>query len=65
MAKKKQVFYRLDKVLKTCAHYIMLLGERSNGKSYSVKEHCVQDAFTDENKKFNTKLTVHTSDSLD
>lgn len=52
MAKKKQVFYRLDRVLKTMAHYIMLLGERSNGKSYAVKEHCIEQAFNDENKKF-------------
>lgn len=52
MAKKKQVFYRLDKILKTNAHYMMLLGERSNGKSYSVKEYCIEQAYNNDDKKF-------------
>ena len=52
MATKKQQYYRLSKILKNDAHYYMLLGERSNGKSYAVKEKCVTDAYKDDNKKF-------------
>ena len=39
----KQRFYRLNRILKTDPNYIILLGERSNGKSYSVKEHVIKD----------------------
>lgn len=48
----KQKFYRLDKMEQTCADYKILLGERSNGKSYAVKEKCVADAWKDDNRKF-------------
>lgn len=45
--KKKKItkdFYRLDKILKVPASYYMIIGERSNGKTYSVKEHMLQKA---------------------
>src|SRR5574344_1321684 len=48
----KQKYYRLDKIKKVDAQYKMLLGERSNGKSYAVKEDALQDAWSDDNKKF-------------
>lgn len=41
----KQKYYRLDKLDKIGAPYNILLGERSNGKSYAVKERCISDAF--------------------
>ena len=48
----KQKYYRLDKIKKVDAQYKMLLGERSNGKSYAVKEDALQDAWSHDNKKF-------------
>lgn len=51
MAKKiKQIFYRLTRILSVYAQYVMLIGERSNGKSYAVKEYCINDYFTNNNK---------------
>ena len=44
----KQKFYSLKNILKENAEYNLLLGERSNGKSYATKEHCVRKAY--ENK---------------
>lgn len=41
---KKQKYYRLDKILKENATYNILLGSRSTGKSYAVKEKALQDA---------------------
>lgn len=43
MTNGKQNYYRLDNILKTKAQYLMLLGERSNGKSYAVKEYVIKD----------------------
>lgn len=43
--KNNQDYYRLDKVLSTHASHIVLFGERSNGKSFAVKEKCLQDAY--------------------
>lgn len=42
---KKPKYYRLTNILKHNPNYIMLLGERSNGKSYSVKEYCLRNAY--------------------
>lgn len=42
MAKK---FYSLDNMKKTNAQYRMLLGEKSNGKSYAVKSEVIKDAY--------------------
>jgi len=47
----KKKYYRLDSILKTNAEYLMLLGMRSNGKSYAVKEFLLEKAFN-ENEKF-------------
>ena len=46
MGKKKitKDYYRLDNILKIPASYYMIIGERSNGKTYSVKEHMLQKA---------------------
>ena len=41
----KQNYYRLSKILKVDADYNILLGERSNGKSYAVKEFCIAEAW--------------------
>lgn len=38
---KKQKYYRLDSIDKVKAQYKILLGERSNGKSYAVKERAI------------------------
>ena len=48
----KQKFYNLKKLLAVDAEYNILLGERSNGKSYAVKEHCVTQAYLNDDKKF-------------
>lgn len=42
---EEQKYYRLNNILKCDAEYNMLLGERSNGKSYSVKECILWEAF--------------------
>lgn len=44
----KQKYYRLDKILKLNAEYNILLGERSNGKSYAAKEYAIRRAYTDQ-----------------
>lgn len=47
MAKK---YYSLDNIKKTNAQYRMLLGEKSNGKSYAVKSELIKDAFKEDRK---------------
>ena len=44
-------YYSLDRMKATGAQYRMLLGEKSNGKSYAVKSEVIKDAFN-EGKKF-------------
>lgn len=39
----KQKYYTLDNILKENCEYNILLGERSNGKSYAVKHYCIYD----------------------
>lgn len=48
----KQKYYRLTKIKKLNADYNMLLGERSNGKSYAVKEDVLADAWKYDNRRF-------------
>lgn len=36
-------FYCIDSLLEVDANYSLLIGERSNGKSYAVKYHCIED----------------------
>lgn len=43
----KQKFYRLDNIDKVDAQYKILIGERSNGKSYAVKERVLTEAYKD------------------
>lgn len=44
MARKKE-YYNIDKLLTVDAQYYMLLGMRSNGKSYQVKKTVIVDAY--------------------
>ena len=46
----KQKFYNLSNLLKTESQYKMLLGERSNGKSYAVKEYILNEAYKNNNQ---------------
>lgn len=39
----KKEFYRVEPILKHKAQYNLIFGERSNGKSYAVKEFCLKD----------------------
>jgi hypothetical protein len=49
----KQKYYNIDKLLKVGADYNILLGERSNGKSYQVKTTvALTQSWNDQNKKF-------------
>lgn len=43
MAKEKEEHYRLDKILAHKAQYYMIVGERSNGKTYAILEHCLKE----------------------
>ena len=43
MANKK--YYNIKNLLSTDAQYMMLLGERANGKSYQVKKVCLEKAY--------------------
>ena len=38
----KEKFYSLDEILKRCADYNIIFGERSNGKSYSVLKYALE-----------------------
>lgn len=38
-------FYRLDRISETGAQYMIITGQRANGKSYAVKEQLIRDAF--------------------
>lgn len=41
-AKAKRKYYRLDEILKLNANYNLIYGEKSNGKSFAVKEECLK-----------------------
>lgn len=41
----KELFYRLVKILKANAIWNIILGERSNGKSYAVKEYALEESW--------------------
>lgn len=49
MAKKK-TYYNIENLLKTNARYMILLGQRANGKSYQVKLHALEDAYHNDKK---------------
>lgn len=40
---EKQEYYTLEPILKEKAHYNIIIGERSNGKTYSVLRHVLDD----------------------
>lgn len=50
MTKKKH--YDLSPILAKKAHYYLLYGERSNGKSYAVKRRFIEGAYKNDNEKF-------------
>lgn len=43
--KKKSEFYSLDRILETKSVYNMIIGERSNGKTYAVLKHGIEQYF--------------------
>jgi len=49
MQKKKKKYYDIKPLLKNDANYYILLGMRSNGKSYQVKLTVLEDAFNNGN----------------
>ncbi len=49
MTKKKKKYYDIKPLLKNDANYYILLGMRSNGKSYQVKETVLKDAYNNKN----------------
>ena len=46
----KRNYYNISNLLKTNAQWLMLLGQRANGKSYQVKKTVLEDAFRDKGK---------------
>lgn len=55
---KTQDWYRLDEILKYPASYYMIIGERSNGKTYSVKER-ILDKYESKGEKFVYMRRLH------
>ena len=53
--KKKQIqeYYSLKPILEENAHYNIIIGERSNGKTYSVLQKIIEDCYK-ENVKYLT-----------
>lgn len=45
-----QKYYSLDRILTIPANYYILLGERSNGKSYAVKHYCINEYIAKKHK---------------
>lgn len=50
MANKKPRYYSLKNILKEESPYNIILGERSNGKSYGVKGFCIKEAYNNGNE---------------
>ena len=48
MAKKQ--YYNISNILQTKAQYMMLLGQRANGKSYQAKKTVLEDSYNNDNK---------------
>lgn len=51
MQNKKIKWYRLDNILKYVGQYYMIIGERSNGKSYAMNEYII-NKFFEEGEQF-------------
>lgn len=47
-----QEHYNIDNLLKTEANIYLIFGEKSNGKSYQVKNKCMIDNFIKNKKRF-------------
>lgn len=47
---RKKKYYDISNILKTKAQYMMLLGQRSNGKSYQVKNTVLKNAYENQRK---------------
>lgn len=45
MSKQKMNFYKLDNILKYNAQYNLIIGERSNGKTYAILDYCIKRYF--------------------
>lgn len=61
----KQNYYSLKNILKENCEYNLLLGERSNGKSYAVKHHCINDFLTTGSKFiYLRRYTVETKNNM-
>lgn len=39
----KKKYYSLERILKVCADYNLVIGERSNGKTFAALSHCVRE----------------------
>lgn len=48
MAAKKKKYYDISNLLKTKAQYMILLGQRANGKSYQCKKTVLEDAYNND-----------------
>ena len=46
----KRNYYNISNLLKTKAQWLMLLGQRANGKSYQVKKTVLEDAYNNKGK---------------
>lgn len=57
---KKGKYYDITNLLSTKAHYMMLLGERANGKSYQVKKTVLEEAY--KNHKYFVYLRRYQAD---
>lgn len=58
------VYYSSDKIEKEKAHYNLIYGERSNGKSYNIKHKFAMEWFVNKNKKLFSDESLSTDDLL-
>lgn len=49
---KNPKYYSLDNILKRGSEYNIILGQRSNGKSYAVKNYCIKKAYASAKERF-------------
>ena len=49
---KTPKYYSIDNILKRDSEYNIILGQRSNGKSYAVKNHCIKKSWDDNKSRF-------------
>ena len=51
-------YYKLDKILKKKCHYNLIIGERSNGKTYAILSYLVTELIKSVNKKTLRKFAI-------